>query len=124
VGAVEQELDFGGVELAGKLLQIPLEGGDERRVRLLGFEGDQFEGFGEIADLAFRGQNRIGFAPDVVGFADQLLGLFVVIPEVVLGHRSLNFGEAGLFAWYVKETSANWRLWRRRRREIPSGLRT
>jgi len=68
----------------------------------------------EILELLFGFEERFGPVPDGVGFFDEFLCLFAIIPEVVSPHQGIDFAEALLGLWDVKETSAGAKVCQRR----------
>jgi hypothetical protein len=57
--------------------------------------------------LLFRFEERVDLFAKRVGFVDDFLGLFAVVPEGFRSHQGVQLGQAFLGAWDVKETSAS-----------------
>ncbi len=79
-----------------------------------GFLLGQFQHDLEIVNLPFGLEHRLGFFAQGIGLVDEALGLFAIVPEILLGHQSIQFRQPFLRARHVKETSANGRLFPRR----------
>ena len=76
--------------------------------RRLGFP--ELDHYLEIFQFLFRLEQRFDLVPKGIGFLNELLGLFAIIPEIVRRHQSVELAQALLRARYIKETSADARV--------------
>jgi hypothetical protein len=105
--AVQKSFQLERVEIGEKLVRVVGEFGFVRVLAFLRLGLREFEHDLQIFDALVELRERLDFALDVVGFGDDFLRGFLIVPKIVAGHLRLEFGEAlGQFG-HVKETSAS-----------------
>ena len=113
--AIEEDRQLVRLDIAEDLIQLALEFGVVLGLLGFGFGLGEFEQHLGVLELLLGLEERLEAATDRVGLVNQLLRLLAVVPESVAGHLGVEFAEATLHGWNVKETSASASVSRRRR---------
>src|SRR4030095_4903457 len=102
-----ENFQFEIVEIAAEFFEISIEVLLVLDLFRFGFSLAQLDHDLEIIELFLRFDQRINPAAQAIGFLDDLLSLFAIIPKTVRRHQRVQLAEALLRARYVKETSAD-----------------
>ena len=88
---VEEDRELVGFEIVKKPAQIAFQFGLESGLGGFGFSFTQLHHHLEILQLRLGLQDGSQFFSEVIGFVDEFLGLFAIVPEVFRRHQGVDF---------------------------------
>ncbi len=90
--AGQENFEFEAFQLLGKIGQVAIQVLFVLGLFGLGLGLGQFEHDLEIGQLPLGFNERLDFFAQRIGFVDESLGFFAVIPEALLSHQSVELG--------------------------------
>ena len=103
--SVEHQLQFERLKTPGELGQIGRQLGLNVLLRVLVLADRELEHRLHVCVLRLGLEQRLDAALERRRLVDDFLSVSAIVPEIVLGHLPLDFRQAVLCLWNVKDTS-------------------
>ena len=105
VRSVKHQLQFEPLKTPGELGQVSRQVGLDVLLRGLVLAVRELEHRLHVGELRLGLKQRLNAALERSRLVDEFLGVSAIVPEIVLGHLPINFRQAVLCLWNVKDTS-------------------